>query len=237
MNRRITIVAATEKEIGPFLVYLQKNAEQHSFQTYQLHQLFIDILYTGIGVMQSMYALMDYLNHRHPDGWIQAGIGGDFEGKLIMGEVYQVTSEMLVGFGAEDQDGSILDSFELGWLDRDVAPYEAGLLHCPHVIKYEIPKASGMTSFHSHGSEQSISQMKKKSFGQIESMEGAPFFFVSLMKKIPFLCFRSISNRVEPRNKDNWQINEAVENLNAALILWLEEGEYNVDKLFGIGNQ
>ncbi len=53
MSRKITIVSATENEIDPLLNYLKIHAEHHSFQTYQLHGLLIDILYSGIGILHT----------------------------------------------------------------------------------------------------------------------------------------------------------------------------------------
>jgi futalosine hydrolase len=92
-----------------------------------------------------------------------------------------------------------------------------------------------MTTFHSHGDASRIELLKRSNTGQIENMEGAPFFYVSLVKKIPFLSFRSVSNYVEPRDTSKWQIKPAIENLNQTMLEWLEKGNYNVDKLFGIG--
>jgi len=235
VNHRVAVVAATQGEIQPFLHFLQAQAEQHSYQTFQLHGLFIDILYTGIGVMDSMYALMDYISHRHPDGWIQTGIGGAFDPGLKLGEVYSVESEMLIDFGAEEQNGTIRDPFQLGWSNPDDTPYTEGLLRCPFHPKYTPRSASGMTSFHSHGDPRRIELLRKGKYGQIESMEGAPFFYISLLKKIPFLSYRSISNFVEPRDVSKWQIKPAIENLNHILLEWFSKGDYNADKLFGIG--
>jgi len=235
VNHRITVVAATPGEIEPFLHFLQNNAQQHSFQTFQLHQLLVDILYTGIGVMETMYSLMDYVSHRHPDGWIQAGIGGAFDPLLSMGQVYTISSEMLVGFGAEEQNGIIRDPFQLKWSDPDAFPFQSGLMVCPYHHKSSLPAATGMTSFHSHGDASRIELLRKGMNGQIESIEGAPFFYISLLKKIPFLSFRSISNFVEPRDVSKWQIKPAIDQLNNALIQWLETEKFNVDRLFGIG--
>jgi len=237
VNPRIAIVAATPAEIEPFMHFLQTNAQQHAFQTYQIHSLFIDILYTGIGIMETMYALMDYISHRHPDGWIQAGIGGAFDPSLSMGQVYTIASEMLIGFGAEEQNGIIRDPFQLGWSDSDAFPFQAGLLPCSYHIKSNLPSATGMTSFVSHGDASRIELMRKGKSAQIESMEGAPFFYISLLKKIPFLSFRSISNYVEPRDVSKWQIKPAIDQLNTSLVTWLEENSFNIDKLFGIGAQ
>ena len=52
----------------------------------------------------------------------------------------------------------------------------------------------------------------------IESMEGAALHYVSLMEKIPFLQIRSVSNYIAERNKQKWNMKEAVENLNKELI-------------------
>ena len=237
MSPRIAVVAATPGEIEPFLHYLQTHAQQHSFQTFQLHNLYFDILYTGIGVMDTMYSLMEYVSHRHPEGWIQAGIGGAFDQTLTMGEVYQIESEILIGFGAEEQNGIIRNPFQLGWKEPDAAPYQGGKLVCPYFPKHGFPRVTGMTSFHSHGDASRIELLKQSDTGQIESMEGAPFFYISLLKKIPFLSIRSISNFVEPRDVSKWKIKLAIENLNHALLIWLERGDHNVDRLFAIGAQ
>ena len=232
MNRKITIVSATEKEIDPLLNYLQKHAEHHSFQTYQLHGLLIDILYSGIGILQTSYSLMDYLNHRHPDGWVQAGIGGAFDHSLAIGDVYQVKTELISGFGVEDKDGIIMDPFTLGWSNPDSFPFTGGLLACPYETSSELLYASGMTTFHAHGAADHIEQLKKQPHGQIENMEGAAFFYISLLKKIPFLSIRSISNLVESRDTSKWKTDLAITNLNDVLIDLFEAANFNVDKLF-----
>lgn len=232
MNRKITIVSATEMEIDPLLQYLQIHAEHHSFQTYQLHGLLIDILYSGIGILHTSYSLMDYLSHRHPDGWIQAGIGGAFDLSLTIGEVYQVRTEMISGFGAEGQDGIIMDPFTLGWSNPDSFPFTGGLLACPYLTATGLPLASGMTTFYAHGNEAHIRQLEKQPNGQIENMEGAAFFYISLLKKIPFLSIRAVSNRVETRDTSKWKTDLAIANLNDVLIGLFNAADYNVDKLF-----
>jgi len=44
-------------------------------------------------------------------------------------------------------------------------------------------------------------------------MEGATFFYICAIEKIPFLAIRAISNKVEPRNKKGWNIPLALNNL------------------------
>jgi futalosine hydrolase len=236
VNHKIAFVAATDKEVEPLLNYLRTHAEQHSFQTFQLHGLLIDIIYTGIGILKTTYTLMDYLSHRHPDGWIQAGIGGAFDQALPIGNVYHIQSEMISGFGAEDVDGRILDAFTLGWSDPDRFPFTAGVLECPYHSFLLMPEATGMTTFHAHGDQKNIDELRHQSHGQVENLEGAAFFYISLLKKIPFLSIRSISNVVEARDKSKWKMEMAIQNLNDTLFQMLEKSNLNVDKLFRLKN-
>jgi futalosine hydrolase len=49
-------------------------------------------------------------------------------------------------------------------------------------------------------------------------MEGATFFYICSREDIPFLALRAISNKVESRNKNNWNIDLALHNLSEKLI-------------------
>lgn len=232
MSRRVTFVSATENELEPLVKYLHQHAEEINFQSYLLHGLQIDILITGIGIMQTTYSLMDYLSHRHPDLWIQAGIGGAFDLSLLIGKTYQITSEMIVGFGAEDGDGHIISPFELGWSDPNAFPFTAGRMECPFLFFHPLPLVTGMTSFYAHGHEERIERLHRQPHGQIENMEGAPFFYISLIRKIPFLSIRSVSNYVTKRDKAAWKMTDAIHALNNDLISGLELSAFNIDKLF-----
>jgi futalosine hydrolase len=57
-------------------------------------------------------------------------------------------------------------------------------------------------------------------------MEGAAVFYVCQMEKIPFLQLRAISNRVEKRNRNAWNIPLPLENLRRVVLLLLNELEY-----------
>jgi futalosine hydrolase len=45
-------------------------------------------------------------------------------------------------------------------------------------------------------------------------MEGAAFFYACRQFNIPCLQIRAVSNYVEKRNRDNWDIPLAIKNLN-----------------------
>ncbi len=230
MSRKLVIVSATEKEIKPLLDYLQANGALISPNQFEIHNLQIELLYTGIGTMLTTYALMEYLHKGHPDGWVQIGIGGALDTSLSIGDVFQIKSEMISGEGAEQKDGRLLDPFAMGWQDPNQSPFTNGLLECPYRSSSAL--ATGMTTFYAHGEAKAIDSLKKQMHGQIENMEGALFFYISLIKEIPFLSFRSISNFVEARDTSKWNIPLAVEQLNYTVIQWLEKSKFDMDNLF-----
>jgi len=69
-----------------------------------------------------------------------------------------------------------------------------------------------------HGNADSIAALVKRLDPQIESMEGAAFFYACNQVNLPSLQIRAISNYVEPRNPENWDINLAVKSLDAYLM-------------------
>ena len=220
--KKIAIVAATKMEVEPLIHFLNDHATNESSTQHQFNEYKIDILVTGIGILHTTYSLMNYLAQNKPDFWIQAGIGGAFDQHLEIGNVYAMESEMLAGLGAQDKDGRILDPFELGWLQPNDHPYQDKLLKCSFIPDdLNIENASGMTTLHSHGLESAIRQLHHTEHGQVENMEGAAFFYISLMKNIPFISVRSISNKVEERNKENWNISLAIQKLNEFLVDFL----------------
>ena len=232
VSKKLTIVAATFNEIQPLQEYLQREAVRHSSTHFQLGDIEIDILISGVGLLHATYSLMEYLTDHKPDAWIQIGIGGAFDTSLEMEQVYLIESETLVDFGAQDKDGSIINQFQLGWMTPDEYPYSDEKLQCPYLpMQTVIPVASGMTTVHSHGFVENIEKISEGLHGQIENMEGAGFFYVSLMKQIPFWSFRSISNYVESRNKDRWKIDTAIKNLNEKII-WVLNDKLLIEQLF-----
>ncbi|HSN50370.1 MAG TPA: hypothetical protein VLR52_03985, partial [Bacteroidales bacterium] len=57
----------------------------------------------------------------------------------------------------------------------------------------------------------------------IESMEGAAFFYACFMENVRCMQIRSISNRVEERDKSRWNLDLAFKNLNKTLLNLLNE--------------
>jgi futalosine hydrolase len=69
-----------------------------------------------------------------------------------------------------------------------------------------------------HGNENSISKIVAQFNPEIESMEGAAFFYACEQTKTCCMQIRAISNIVEKRNREKWQIGLAIKKLNDTLI-------------------
>jgi futalosine hydrolase len=68
-----------------------------------------------------------------------------------------------------------------------------------------------------HGNDKTIKIIEDKYKADTENMEGLAFYYVLKLINKPGIEIRSISNYVEKRNKDNWNIKDAVTNLNTEL--------------------
>ncbi|MFM7016265.1 MAG: futalosine hydrolase, partial [Bacteroidota bacterium] len=73
-----------------------------------------------------------------------------------------------------------------------------------------LKKVTGLTVQTVTGSLNSLSQLSAYYSCDIESMEGAAVFYVANQLNIPALQIRAISNYVEPRNRGNWKVQDAL---------------------------
>lgn len=105
----------------------------------------------------------------------------------------------------------------MGLMDKNSFPFKDGKMTPSSSLMNDaintLVKANGITVNKVHGNEKSIQQVKSIFNPDVESMEGAAFFYVCMMEKIPCLQIRSISNKVEKRNREAWNIPLALKNL------------------------
>lgn len=218
---RILLVAATFFEIRPFLSKLIHHGEENDrIHHYQLKNTSIDVLISGIGMVQTAYYLGKQLAGAKYDLAINAGIGGSYYKDLKVGEVVQVTEECLTELGAEDGE-NFLSVFELGLMDPDSLPYRNGRLintipvNSPAIVK--LKRVKGATANTIHGNLESRNKVRDHFLAEEESMEGAACFYAFLSEQVPFAEIRAISNFVEVRDKTRWDLELALKNLNNAL--------------------
>lgn len=216
---RILIVSATTFEIAPLLQYLDSNAEKLSFFEYKYKGNVIYPLVTGIGALNTSFGISRHTDIEKTDVAINVGLAGSYHQSIELGTVVEVIEDRFADLGVEEQDGSFTDVFDLGLTNENQFPYEKGWIK---TIKPKIEtntlKVKSLTVNKVHGTSESIAKIKSKYMADVESMEGAGFLFACRMMDVQAHQYRAISNYVEPRNKNNWQIEKAIDNLNAHLI-------------------
>jgi futalosine hydrolase len=208
---QIAIVSATDFEQNLFDINaLQK---QHSVKFYT----------HGIGLMLSTFLLCEIVKSK-PDLIIQCGLAGTYHNHLKIGETVIVENEILGDTGAQDHLEQ-LDLFDMQLMNANEFPFSNSMLKNEYVthLNTSLKKVSGLTVNLSSGNASTIQLRKEKYNADIETMEGAALHYVCLQKEIPFIQFRAISNLVEPRNKDNWKMKEAIESYTEAITAFIHQ--------------
>lgn len=211
----ILITSATDREIAPLRELLGREWTVSSNGMYTLGQTSVGFLTTGVGMVRTAFHLGAYFAQKKPDLCINAGIAGAFPDKFAVGDVVHVIRECIAELGAQDASGDHLKLADMG-LSEDLDSYQ--LLNEKGAEFEFLPHASGITVNTVHGEQSAIDRMVARLDPDLETMESAAFFYACLKANVPFLAIRSISNIVEPRNRDNWDIKLAVTNLNDQII-------------------
>jgi futalosine hydrolase len=224
---RILIVSATIAEIRPLLQRLTFTAsEGESLQHYEFQKHAIDLLVTGVGMTHTAYHMGRQLNRQHYDLAMNAGLAGAYSSNTRIGSVYQINAEIFGLLGVEDEE-NYLSLFELGLQDPDSFPYEGGWLVNKKppvsVVLQKLSVARGVTVNMIYTHRDTIDTLKQMYQADLESMEGAAFFFACLSEGIPFIEIRSVSNYVAEQNKSQWNVPLAIQNLDNTLDRLLKE--------------
>ena len=213
----ILLVSATYLEIEPLL--LQFNFEKEVNQklksyTYNNHQ--IDVLIPGVGMTCTAYWMGKTLNSKLYDACINLGLAGSYDSSLEIGQVVNVNSDQISELGAEDGE-SFLSLVDMDLIMDEDFVLNNGEMENTICIDNEVidnlKKVKAITVNTTHGDSESIEKVKSLFKPQVESMEGAAFLYACLLEGISCAQIRSISNKVEKRDKENWDIPLAVKNL------------------------
>lgn len=213
--KTILLVSATSFEIEPALEFLKpyKGVKPNCFVFGKLN---VEVCITGVGMVNTAFEL-GKLAEREYSAAINAGVAGSF-GLHHIGDVVNVTRECFSELGAED-DTTFLSINELGLGQQRLELNNR--LQAEALSK--LPEASGITVNRVHGNEKTIHEVIALYQPEIESMEGAAFVHAANALNWPAVQLRGLSNRVEIRNRDKWDIPQAVKNLNAVVIDLIKE--------------
>lgn len=219
---KILFVSATPFEIAPLQQYLNANFWPSSDTFFQKEELEVQLFVTGVGMTLTAFNLGGLFAKHRFDLAVNVGIAGALNFSLNIGEVVNVTSERFADLGVEEADGRFTDIHEMGLVGANASPFVGGELLNPDMGFDFLPKAKGLTVNKVHGYEPNIEALRSKYEADVESMEGAAFFLACLLAGQPFLQIRSISNFVERRNREAWDLPKAITSLNKVLIEMLE---------------
>ncbi len=215
---RILFVAATSFEVGGLFgsgdIGVKSEKKTHLTHLSPHHS----VLITGVGMVATAYALGLELAKTQYDLAINLGIAGCFDRGIALGDLVEATHDTIAELGAQD-DEAFLPIADMGFGESvfkaskplsDIYP-DAGL-----------KQATAITVNTVHGHKASIQKIQQRLNPQIESMEGAAFFYACREAGVPCMQIRAVSNYVEKRNRDAWQIGLAVKNLNTFAVELLE---------------
>jgi futalosine hydrolase len=175
------------------------------------------LLITGIGSIATSWALTNwYSSNPKPDLAINAGIAGSYREDIETGQVVVPVSDCFADMGVETETG-FKTLAEAGLEKPGKFPFSDGkIISDNRFVKYAstiLNPVKAISVNTSTGSIASRNRLMNKFNPDIETMEGAAFFYICSMERIPFLAIRSISNMVGPRDKGRWNIPLALESL------------------------
>ena len=218
MSLRILYVSATASEADSIR---QINGIVSIPGGFRLGICEISLLVTGVGSVSTAWAMKQWLcSNPGPDLIVNAGIAGSYNNEIKIGDVVMPVSDCFADLGIETVDGYFTLA-EAGLSDPDKYPFTGGLIPASNryveLARDYLRPVKAITVNTATGSQETIRRLTGKYNPDIETMEGAAFFYICAMEEIPFLAIRAISNRVEPRNRDKWDIPLALTSLTARL--------------------
>jgi futalosine hydrolase len=212
--KKVLLVAATESEADAFR---KIDGIQPSVGGFVFRDLEIIPLVTGVGSVATSWTMTKWTSSNpKPDLAINIGIAGSYRGEIRIGEVVVPVSDCFADAGIETADGFHTLS-DAGLQDPNKFPFKDGKIIAENsyvtLLSGHFKTVSAITVNSASGSQPTIDRLLKKYNPGIETMEGATFFYICSRENIPFLALRSVSNMVEPRNKDKWNIPLALASL------------------------
>jgi futalosine hydrolase len=228
----IYIVSATQQEVAPSIAWCHQHFSSMaatstcfaSFKTSTENE--IHFFNHGVGAPGTIHSLTKLLATTSDISLlIQAGIAGVFEGKGSLEQVYNISSDCFADLGAQEADQFVpLTQMQLHtsyehlsanqWLLNIKQPYPAFFLG--------LPQAKGITVNTVTGTAATATLLNQSYNASTESMEGAALHLCALDANIPFVQLRAASNYVGVRDKSQWHMSAAIDQLNITLCQYLQ---------------
>lgn len=199
------IVAATQLEIGLFLE--KYNTQPVSNEAFAITDT-VDCLLTGVGMLNTVFALYN-IDINAYDLLIQVGVAGTYDDSLQIGSMVEVVQEQLGDLGAESAEGDFLTIEDLA-IGRQEVYKNKGV--------FDLPVVSAITVQVVAGTQHTIDERIRLFLPDVETMEGFAFAKFCSVHQLAYAQVRAISNRVEVRNREQWDMKLALERLHCFLL-------------------
>ncbi|MDB5125091.1 MAG: futalosine hydrolase [Mucilaginibacter sp.] len=222
---RVLVVCATHKEIEPLISDFGISISDLSGNSIsldsncQLPTANCQLLIAGVGMTATAFALGRHLAANQYDLAINLGIAGSFDRDFALGDVVEITEDTFAELGAEDGD-EFISIEKLGF---GINTYTSTAKLSSYYNNSSIKQATAITVNTVNGNDASIKKITGRLTPQLESMEGAAFFYACREMNLPCLQIRTVSNYVEKRNRNNWKIGLAIKNLNTFAVEFLKK--------------
>ena len=220
---KILVTAATEAEIALSIKYMEGAARQEKPLLFSRNGHEIQLAITGVGMVATTYHLIALLAASRYDLVIQAGIAGSFDRDISLGDTLFIRSDRFADMGVEDGERYI-DVFDIGLVDINEKPFTEKILVNPYSedkLQTGLKGVNAITLNTVTGHETTVERLQKRYNSALESMEGAAFHYVCLQEGVVFVQVRAVSNYIERRNREAWQMGKALNNLNDWLVRYL----------------
>ncbi len=204
MKRKILIVSATQEEV--------KKCQEQYGNTDE-----VDFLITGVGIPSVILKLSKLLQQKTFELVINAGIAGAFSKQDTIGNVYQIHQDAFADIGFQNAQS---------FIPLSETPFKEANYSCLNQYTddflNEIPQRKGITVNSSSGNKKDITIRQTLFSADTESMEGAAVLYTCQNFQQACVQIRSISNYIEERNPEQWNIPLAIKNLNETLSRYLD---------------
>lgn len=185
----------------------------------------VDVLVIGVGPVAAAINTLQALMNKKYDLVICAGVAGGFSHHANLGTLVVADEIIAADLGVESPNGfSSLDELGFGQTrfrsNPTIVKQVVNALHRSNIAAVVGPVLTVSTVT---GTDSTTNELLDRFPRAVaEAMEGFGVATAATSYEIPFIEIRTISNIVGPRDRDNWQIKEALDVLSNSISVLLK---------------
>jgi len=213
---------------GVLSTFNEKGFENSRLFTKNINSNTVDFYYSDPGIYSLTYFLTKKLKEEDYNLIINAGIAGSFNEGFRPGTLLRVGRDCFADIGAEERE-SFKDLFQMGLIDSNSFPFQNGFLFESagsfSGIFSKLPGVNAVTVNRISSDKSYLNKLINNYNADIETMEGAAFFYTCLMEKRNCIQLRAVSNYAGERDKTKWDFQGSIKSLGEQLKIFLNENQ------------